>query len=105
MLIIGISFALTLVFAQRNDLPLLTSLGFFGLTVAGPFMTLGLLIWGPGPLAIPIWGVAVFVFLTTTSYLVRPNNFTLGLSLIGALAWTVITPVILVVLPELQIRI
>ena len=104
-LIISFSFALTLVFTQRNELSFLTSLVFFGLTVAGPFMTLGQLIWGPGPLAVPIWCVAALVFSATTSYLIRPNNFTLVLSLIGALAWTMITPVIVVVLPELQIRI
>ena len=104
-LIIAASSALTLLCAQRYDASHLQSLQLFGLTVAGPFMTLLLLVWEPGPLTIPILGVAATVFLVTTSYLIRPNNFTLGLSLIGGLAWAMIVPVIVFVLPELHIRI
>ncbi len=104
-LILSLSFAITLIVAERNVLSFATSLGFFGLTVAGPFMTLSLLFWGPGPLAVPIWCVAAFVGLATIYYLLRPNNVSLVISLIGAVAWALLVPVLVVVLPELQIRI
>ena len=101
--ILSLSFVVTLIFAHRNELSYSTGLGFFGLTVSGPFMPLGLLFWGP--VALPILGVAAIVCLATFCYLIRPSNVSLVISLVGAVAWVLIAPVLLVVLPELQIRI
>jgi hypothetical protein len=93
------------ILGQRNELSLLTGLAFFGLTLTGPFVSLGPLFWGLGPHAMEMSIAATIVCLSTFCYLMRPNNVSLAISLIGALAWVLFVPVLVVILPELQIRV
>ena len=104
-LILSLSFGITLIAGERAGLSLSNGLAFYGLTVLGPFMTLGLLFWAPGPLAVPIWAVAICICSATFCYLVRPNNVSLVISACFAVTWVLIAPVLLVLLPELGIRI
>lgn len=103
--ILSLSFAFTMIVADRCELSLSDQMLFLGLTVAGPFAALGPLFWGPGPLTFPILVAAYVVCLTTFCYLIRPNNVSLFISMVGAVAWTMVAPLLVVILPELGIRI
>ena len=104
-LILATSTVVTVIAANTHSFSPLVGLAFFGMTVAGPFMTLSLLFWGPGPLDVPIWSVSAFIVILTFCYLIRPNKISFAISLLGAIAWASVAPILLLVFPELQIRI
>ena len=103
--ILSLSFAVTLVVADSRELSLSDQMLFFGLTVAGPFIALGPLFCGLGPLTFPILVAAYVVCLATFCYLMRPNTVSFVISLVGAVVWTLVAPLLVVILPELSIRI
>ncbi|MFT5302832.1 MAG: hypothetical protein ACI814_003649 [Mariniblastus sp.] len=104
-LIFSLSLVVTFIIAHRNVLSSSTTCLFLGLTAAGPFIALAPLYWGVGPLTMQVLIVATLVFVATISYLVRPNILTFTISLVGAVAWVTVAPVVIVLLPELGIRV
>lgn len=104
-LILLMSLVFTVIAAYTHSFSPTISLAFFGITVAGPFATLALLFWGPGPLDVPIWCTSGLIVVTTFFYLLKPNRLSFAISMLGAVAWASVAPVLFLVFPELQIRI
>lgn len=103
-LILFLALVVTVFVVQNNDLSYLGGFAFFGLVASGPLMTLAFFVWGIGAWAVPIWSVSTIVFATTLIYLFKPNSFTFVVSLLGAVAWVSIPFILVVILPELHIK-